>query len=175
MPETDAQRMDCSGRSDSIASLLTEPSQLYMHLPEFCNSLSYRMGHHQSVCKFMLLCAAQAMLKSLPCKWAASTQAHSNPVCCSCIYSGSWDYSIRVWHRNSLDLAGILPFDDWVFSLASRGQHLLAGASSRLHVLDITTLKPLRTLWHQVCPQGFPALYERCCPVGKVSPSAVSI
>ena len=69
---------------------------------------------------------------------------------CRCIYSGSWDYSVRVWHRSSLDLAGIVPFDDWVFGLASRGEHLLAGVTSRLHVLDTTTLKPLKTLHHQV-------------------------
>ena len=43
-----------------------------------------------------------------------------------------------------------MPFDDWVFGLASRGNHLLAGVTSRLHVLDTTTLKPLKTLYHQV-------------------------
>lgn len=69
---------------------------------------------------------------------------------CRCIYSGSWDYSVRVWHRSSLELAGIVPFDDWVFSLASRGDHLFAGVSSHLLVLDTTTLKPLKTLCHQV-------------------------
>ena len=47
-------------------------------------------------------------------------------------------------------MAGVVPFDDWVFSLASRGEHLLAGVSSRLHVLDVTTLKPLKRIWHQV-------------------------
>lgn len=95
----------------------------------------------------------------LLCNQAASIWIWHDSVCCRCVYSGSWDYTVRVWHRNSLDLAGIVPFDDWVFSLASRGQHLLAGASSRLHILDIATLKPLRTLWHQVRPIGFPALH----------------
>ncbi len=47
-------------------------------------------------------------------------------------------------------MAGVVPFDDWVFSLASRGEHLLAGVSSRLHVLDVSTLKPLKRIWHQV-------------------------
>ena len=75
-------------------------------------------------------------------------------VACSCIYSGSWDYSVRVWHRSSLALAGIVPFDDWVFSLNSRADHLLAGVSSRLHVLDLATLKPLKRIWHQVRPQA---------------------
>ncbi|KAL3152980.1 hypothetical protein ABBQ38_012009 [Trebouxia sp. C0009 RCD-2024] len=79
---------------------------------------------------------------------------HTGPVAAveldnECIYSGSWDYSVRVWHRSSLELAGIVPFDDWVFSLASRGDHLLAGVSSHLLVLDTTTLKPLKTLCHQ--------------------------
>ncbi|KAL0022798.1 hypothetical protein WJX79_009380 [Trebouxia sp. C0005] len=79
---------------------------------------------------------------------------HTGPVAAvaldgQCIYSGSWDYSVRVWHRSSLTMAGVVPFDDWVFSLASRGEHLLAGVSSRLHVLDVTTLKPLKRIWHQ--------------------------
>ena len=73
---------------------------------------------------------------------------------CRCIYSGSWDYSVRVWHRSSLELAGVVPCDDWVFSLASRGDHLLAGAASRLLVSDLTTLKPLKQIQHQVKP-GF--------------------
>lgn len=79
---------------------------------------------------------------------------HTGPVAAvaldgQCIYSGSWDYSVRVWHRSSLTMAGVVPFDDWVFSLASRGDHLLAGISSRLHVLDVHTLKPLKRIWHQ--------------------------
>lgn len=80
----------------------------------------------------------------------ARSCASNCSICCRCIYSGSWDYSVRVWHRSSLELAGIVPFDDWVFGLASRGDHLLAGVSCRLHVLDTTTLKPLKTLYHQV-------------------------
>ncbi|KAL0026865.1 hypothetical protein WJX77_007746 [Trebouxia sp. C0004] len=79
---------------------------------------------------------------------------HTGPVAAvaldgQCIYSGSWDYSVRIWHRSSLTMAGVVPFDDWVFSLASRGEHLLAGVSSRLHVLDVTTLQPLKRIWHQ--------------------------
>lgn len=66
-----------------------------------------------------------------------------------------------MWHRSSLDLAGIVPFDDWVFGLASRGDHLLAGVTSRLHVLDTATLKPLKTLCHQVCNHVYP-LQNRC-------------
>ena len=82
---------------------------------------------------------------------SSCTCSVSNCAClCRCIYSGSWDYSVRVWHRSGLDLAGIVPFDDWVFGLASRGDHLLAGVTSRLHILDTTTLKPLKTLHHQV-------------------------
>ena len=66
---------------------------------------------------------------------------------------------MRVWQRNSLQLAAIVPFDDWVFSLASRGGHVLAGLSSRFHVLDQCSLQPLKQLYHQVgCNQhGNPA------------------
>lgn len=83
---------------------------------------------------------------------AAALQAGSHGCLwwCRCIYSGSWDYTMRVWQRNSLQLAAIVPFDDWVFSLASRGGHVLAGLSSRFHVLDQCTLQPLKQLYHQV-------------------------
>lgn len=57
---------------------------------------------------------------------------------------------MRVWQRSSLQLAAVVPFDDWVFSLASRGGHVLAGLSSRFHILDQSTLQPLKCLRHQV-------------------------
>lgn len=57
---------------------------------------------------------------------------------------------MRVWQRSSLQLAAIVPFEDWVFSLASRGGHVLAGLSRKFHVLDQCTLQPLRCVLHQV-------------------------
>ena len=68
---------------------------------------------------------------------------------------------MRVWHRNSLQLAAVVPFDDWVFSLASRGGHVLAGLSSRFHVLDQCTLQPLKRLYHPVCYiSSLPGVYD---------------
>ena len=30
-----------------------------------------------------------------------------------CIYSGSWDYSVRVWSRSRLTETALLSYDDW--------------------------------------------------------------
>lgn len=36
------------------------------------------------------------------------------------IFSGSWDYSVRVWSRTTLKQLALLSFPDWVDCLAPR-------------------------------------------------------
>lgn len=109
-----------------------------------------------NVCVLLCLLAIQAymVLKSVTLVCPACGEI-KHMLMCRCIYSGSWDYTMRVWHRNNLQLAAVVPFDDWVFSLASRGGHVLAGLSSRFHVLDQCTLQPLKRLYHPVCYIAF--------------------
>jgi len=55
----------------------------------------------------------------------------------TCIYSGSWDYSVRVWCRARLRQTALLSYDDWVWSVCPRLPHLLARAHAppRLHTM----------------------------------------
>eukprot|EP00884_Botryococcus_braunii_P022177 jgi/Botrbrau1/8643/Bobra.0196s0037.1 len=51
---------------------------------------------------------------------AIKLQGHAGPVTSlclddTCLYSGSWDYTARIWWRNGLTLASTLAFDDWVW------------------------------------------------------------
>lgn len=36
-----------------------------------------------------------------------------------CIYSGSWDYSVRVWSRSRLTETALLSYDDWCAAVYS--------------------------------------------------------
>lgn len=50
---------------------------------------------------------------------------HTGPVssvalCASNIFSGSWDYSVRIWDRDTLACRALLSFPDWVDCLAPR-------------------------------------------------------
>lgn len=69
---------------------------------------------------------------------------HIGPVSSLCLidaalYSGSWDYTVRVWSRTSWECIQILKFDDWVCSVAARGHHLLVSAGSDVLVHDNST------------------------------------
>ena len=45
-----------------------------------------------------------------------------------CIYSGSWDYTVRIWGRTTLRTLSVLPCADWVWGVCPRGRHLLVRA-----------------------------------------------
>ena len=62
-------------------------------------------------------------------KLAANTRlrgGHSGPVTVlelsdSALYSGSWDFTVRIWERGpELRCAAVLSFRDWVWDLAAR-------------------------------------------------------
>ena len=63
---------------------------------------------------------------------------------CRCLYSGGWDYAVRIWARQGLACAGTLAFDDWVWCVAPRGDSLLVSAGVKVHVHDLGTGRQLR-------------------------------
>ncbi|KAK9838471.1 hypothetical protein WJX81_001301 [Elliptochloris bilobata] len=62
----------------------------------------------------------------------------------TCIYSGSWDYSVRMWSRSRLTETALLSYDDWVWSVCPRVPHLLVAAGSLAVVHDLGTGRILR-------------------------------
>lgn len=63
---------------------------------------------------------------------------------CRCLFSGGWDYAVRIWARHGLACAGTLAFDDWVWCVAPRGDNLLVSAGVKVHVHDLGTGRQLR-------------------------------
>ena len=63
---------------------------------------------------------------------------------CRCLFSGGWDYAVRIWARQGLACAGTLAFDDWVWCVAPRGDNLLVSAGVKVHVHDLGTGRQLR-------------------------------
>ena len=49
---------------------------------------------------------------------------------CRCIYSASWDCTVRIWNRETLRRESLLAFPDWVHAAKPRGGHLLVCPSS---------------------------------------------
>jgi WD40 repeat protein len=76
---------------------------------------------------------------------------HTGPVASLCLtdttlFTGSWDYTVRLWSRSSegsgggiWGCAGVLTYDDWVGPLAARGRSLLVAAGQMVHVHDMET------------------------------------
>ncbi|PRW44244.1 F-box WD-40 repeat-containing protein [Chlorella sorokiniana] len=86
----------------------------------------------------------------------AVLEGHTGPVSClqltpSLIASGSWDCSVRLWNRASLECVAMVHTDDWVSSLAVKGSLLAAacGTSVLLFRLEGSTLTRLGSL---ACP-----------------------
>ena len=73
--------------------------------------------------------------------WAAADPAIAH---CRCLFSGGWDYAVRIWARQGLTCAGTLAFDDWVWCVAPRGDNLLVSAGVMVHVHDLGTGRQLR-------------------------------
>jgi WD40 repeat protein len=57
----------------------------------------------------------------------------------SCLYSGSWDYSVRVWRRGAWECVSVHKYQDWVWSVVARGPNLLVAAGTEVHVHDLQT------------------------------------
>eukprot|EP00891_Asterochloris_glomerata_P007223 jgi/Astpho2/7223/Aster-x1425 len=75
--------------------------------------------------------------------------AHMGPILTlaltdTCLFSGGWDYAVRIWARHGLACAGTLAFDDWVWCVAPRGDNLLVSAGVKVHVHDLGTGRQLR-------------------------------
>lgn len=74
-------------------------------------------------------------------------RGHIGPVSSLCLteaalYSGSWDYTVRAWRRGGGDdweCSSVLRYDDWVYSVAARGGHLLVSAGVEVLVHDLET------------------------------------
>ncbi|OIT22962.1 PREDICTED: F-box/WD-40 repeat-containing protein At5g21040-like [Nicotiana attenuata] len=69
---------------------------------------------------------------------------HDGPITCLALdfnrmYSGSWDTSIRVWNRSSLECLKVLIHNDWVWSLGPHDATLVSTAGSDLYVWDINS------------------------------------
>eukprot|EP00878_Enallax_costatus_P004696 GHUV01004944.1.p1 GENE.GHUV01004944.1~~GHUV01004944.1.p1 ORF type:complete len:937 (+),score=344.31 GHUV01004944.1:194-3004(+) len=62
----------------------------------------------------------------------------------SCLYSGSWDYTVRCWRRGSWDCISVLKYQDWVWSVVARGGMLLVASGPEVHVHDLPTGKVVR-------------------------------
>ncbi|EIE19917.1 WD40 repeat-like protein [Coccomyxa subellipsoidea C-169] len=61
-----------------------------------------------------------------------------------CIYSGSWDYTVRIWGRSRLKPIAVLSCSDWVWGVCPRGPNLLVAAGQSACVFDQSTCRPLR-------------------------------
>jgi WD40 repeat protein len=73
---------------------------------------------------------------------------HEGPITCldldsTRIYSGSWDMSVRIWDRNSMECVTKFRHRDWVWALAPRGTTVAVTAGKNLYIWEITTGEPL--------------------------------
>ncbi|MCD9640395.1 hypothetical protein HAX54_025684 [Datura stramonium] len=69
---------------------------------------------------------------------------HDGPITCLALdvnrmYSGSWDMSIRVWDRSSLECLKVLIHSDWVWNLSPHDTTVASTAGSDLYVWDINS------------------------------------
>lgn len=69
----------------------------------------------------------------------------------TCLYSGSWDYTVRVWHRKRWSCVSVLKYEDWVWSVVARGPHLLVSTGSEVHVHDASTAQLVRKVRYCAC------------------------
>lgn len=74
----------------------------------------------------------------------SSLYGHNGPITClgldaANLYSGSWDMSIRVWDRNTLQTLNQFLHNDWVWALVPRGRRVLSTAGSHVYTWDIET------------------------------------
>jgi WD40 repeat protein len=73
---------------------------------------------------------------------------HEGPITCldldlTRIYSGSWDMSVRIWDRSSMECVTKLRHSDWVWALAPRGTTVAVTAGKNLYMWEISTGDPL--------------------------------
>ncbi|XP_059300240.1 F-box/WD-40 repeat-containing protein At5g21040-like [Lycium ferocissimum] len=66
---------------------------------------------------------------------------HEGPITCLALdfnrmYSGSWDMSVRVWDRSSLECLKVLIHNDWVWNLAPHDTTVASTAGSDLYIWD---------------------------------------
>ena len=61
------------------------------------------------------------------------------------IFSGSWDYSVRVWSRATLQQLALLSFPDWVDCLTPRWVNLMTTLVGLLESLPMVS--SWRTSW----------------------------
>lgn len=95
-------------------------------------------------------------------------KGHTGPVTSMCLtesalFSGGWDYTVRVWRRRQREAvsgaedmgvvaaeaeawpcACVLTFDDWVTGAVARGHQLMVAAGRHVSVLDVHTGQVVR-------------------------------
>ena len=99
---------------------------------------------------------------------ALKTQMNDAGLCaaaCRCLYSGSWDYSVRIWSRTRLRTLSVLSCADWVWGVCPRASPP-AGAGRVAILLRLLNLSRMMLMSKSVSCPRIGQTWMRCMKAG---------